>query len=410
MRLFIWPQRRNSVVVFVIALLCPLFEIQAQTRIKWAEGEHLELGATGARRACKEFGLTNEQCPVRGIRRSDRAIAFTYGELLAAADYYPTPDELDADSKLGIQKVIRCSHRLLRDHPSHRPDQEKYPDCNMTGFFRIPGFLEVVSKNYDHFGWHNMKAYVRYHTRALEKARQAFQTKSTSPKESRRALEQALILNAFADHYLTDAFPSGHIRLPRTQLKAWAKRNLKGALPALRGDLLAIVLHENESRDLRTKQERGFRVRNSRGDVWLTRGDQYLHVNANPLDPTYLMPLLAVTESFREILAAWQWGETPDGIFSATKYVPFHAELPLAEKFSPAHQQMPAHEIFDALYSALPFYQRLLTPKSDLKRMFSHLPEIFARFRRDVRQDLRSDTNLELRLPDAYLDASLTID
>lgn len=375
----------------------------------WAEGEHLELGETGSKLACGDLGLKGSDCPVGRILRKDARLTFRYGEVLASADFYNTADEMDADEETGIGKVIRCAHRQLAKHPVHRPDEDRYDGCEVNGFFNLRGYLEVVSHNYDHFGWNNMKAYVSYHRQALDQARQAFFKRKSNPSASRRHLHRALILNAYADHYLTDAFAAGHIRLPRIQIKKWAREGLSGIFKETRGDGLAMILHDSEGRNLKTGVEQGLRVKNSHGNIWITRGDQYLHVDSNLHDPTYVQPLTAVRESVKEVLLAWRTGVLPEGVYQATLHVPFVHDVSLVEKLTPKYQRMKQEDIISALYSALSFFPRLLFPSSDYERMLRHLPEIFEIFRQDVANDLVSRPELSERLPEAYLEAYLNV-
>jgi hypothetical protein len=376
---------------------------------RWAEGEHLELGEVGSKLACSDLGLKDADCPVGRIVRNDGRLTFRYGEVLASADFYNSADEMYYDEEIGIGNVIRCAHRQFAKHPVHRPDEERYDGCELNGFFNLRGYLEVVSHNYDHFGWNNMKAYVSYHQQALELARQSYLKRKSDKGLSRRLLHRALILNAYADHYLTDAFPAGHIRLPRIQIKKWAKESLSGWLKETRGDGLSMILHDSEGRDLRTGVERGLRVKNALGEIWVTRGDQYLHVDSNQNDPVYVQPLTAVKKSVKELLRAWRTGELPTGTYQATYHVPFVHDVSLVEKLTPKYQQMKRHEIIEALYSALSFFPRLLFPRSDYEHMLEHLPEIFAVFREDIENDLKMNRELRTRLPAPYRKAFLSV-
>lgn len=376
---------------------------------RWAEGEHLELGEVGSKLACSDIGLKGADCPVGRIVRHDGRLTFRYGEVLASADFYNSADEMYFDEEIGIGNVIRCAHRQLAKHPVHRPDEERYDGCELNGFFNLRGYLEVVSHNYDHFGWNNMKAYVTYHRQALELARQSYLKRKSDKGLSRRLLHRALILNAYADHYLTDAFPAGHIRLPRIQIKKWAKESLSGWLKETRGDGLSMILHDSEGRDLKTGVERGLRVKNALGEIWVTRGDQYLHVDSNQNDPVYVQPLTAVRKSVKELLHAWRTGELPTGVYQATYHVPFVHDVSLVEKLSPKYQQMRKHDIIEALYSALSFFPRLLFPRSDYEHMLEHLPEIFAVFREDIANDLKESRDLRARLPAPYRKAFLNV-
>lgn len=377
---------------------------------KWSEGEHLELGEVGAQKACDELGLSKDQCPTNKIFRKDGKMKFTYGELISAADYYLQPDALYQDTDHGIKQVIRCAKRLRHDHPTHRPDEPKYVDCTLYGVFFISGFLEIVSQNYEHFGWHNMKAYVRLHTRALQLAKRSYDERKRSASASAKYLRLALITNAFADHYLTDGFAAGHVRLPRTQIKSWAKNELSGPFKETRADILAILLHENDGQLFGSPSQVGLRVQNSRGDRWRTRGDQYLRVDENENDPVFAIPAEAIKKSMLEVLTAWKFGRLPESEFSAAELVPFHVDLSLKDKFSEDHQRIPFSNIVDWLHEQLPFFQKIFAPRSDLELMFKDLDKIFKTFRKEVAADLRKYPELKKRLPEPYRNAYQNVD
>lgn len=374
--------------------------------IRWSEGEHLELGEQAALRACSELHLLGKDCPVNArIPRGDGKISFHYGELVTSADYYHNPKEMFDDRRKGIGKVIACAHKQKRVHQDQdRSNEVDYPSCNIPGIIAMPNYLEIVTTNYDHFGWNNMKAYVKYHTLALNKAREAYEHRH-SPQHSKSLLNKALIYNAYADHYLTDAFASGHNRVPRIQIKNWASRNLSGFYKSFRGDLLTWLLHDRESLSLHTNKEEGLLVENSLGITWKTRGDSHLHQADTPVDPARELPTQAITHSLKEVLVTWQTGVIPEGVFAATLYVPFHRGIPMSQKFSPAHQGMSKRQFYKAFYSDVPFVERLLYRKADLEDLLRALPAIFVQFRKDIRRDIETMSELSLRLPPEYLKA-----
>lgn len=403
----------NRFTTIVIAIgfihLTPI-EAIGEIDSKWSEGEHLELGELGAQKACDELGLRGRDCPTSQIYRKDRKLKFTYGELIAAADYYTDPDALYEDTDQGIKQVIACAKRLRHNHPTHKPHEPKYIDCTLYGVFFVSGFLEIVSQNYDHFGWQNMKAYVRLHTRALRLAKQAYDVRAQSASASAKYLRMALTTNAFADHYLTDGFAAGHVRLPRTQIKRWAKDTLSGPFKETRADILAILLHENDGQIFGNPAEFGLKVENSRGDRWRTRGDQYLRIDDKADDPVFAIPLEAIKKSTLEVLIAWKFGRVPDGEFSAAELAPFHVDLSLKEKFSEDHQRIPFSRIVDWLHNQLPFFQQIFAQRSDLEHMFRDIDKIFKDFRKDVTSDIRSNPDLKKRLPEAYRRAYENVD
>lgn len=131
-----------------------------------------------------------------------------------------------------------------------------------------PGRYELIAAtNWDHFGADAITSYTAAHAAALDLA--------VAPGTDNAQLDQAYALNAFADHYLTDLFSSGHLRTPRRQLyerqygptgpvvdpkaSAWTPDS------AVSG-LLAKFMHDEDSLN-------GLWVRNSKGDSWLCYGD-----------------------------------------------------------------------------------------------------------------------------------------
>jgi hypothetical protein len=371
----------------------------AQTvEIKWAGSEHLSLGESGAFSACRELGISKADCPVTEIPRADKKISFRYGEILMSADFYNNPGEMYADKRKGIKHVIKCTHDEIHG--------DKPKTCNSVAtFFSMPKYLGVVTKNYNHFGWYNMKDYVRYHQEAIDKALRSYELKDSNPEKSLLLFQQALVANAFADHYLTDAFASGHVRVPRVQVVEWAKANLEGFLKKNRGDLVTMLLHDNESKNLRTGAEEGFPVANSYGDQWETRGDGHLNVDDNPLDPVRIHPENAVRESVKEVLVAALYGQEPKGVFSATWLVPFSKDIPFYEKFSADNQHMSEMDFVNSFFKKQPLIRFTHVTRADLGRSLGAMPSIFAEFRKAVRKDIQTTPELSRRLPSRYLEA-----
>jgi hypothetical protein len=395
-----------TLLFFVVS---PAFALPLQVR--WSEGEHLELGLDGSIMACKALGLSFDNCPNHSILRGDKALSFQYGEVVTSVDYYNNPEEFINDKNLDIGKTIKCAYKQKAVHPDQRKRDVDYPSCYPPGIFSVPGYLEAISTNYTHFGWNSMVAYVDYHTQALQMAKKGFDLKSTNMIEAKQLMNKALIYNAYADHYLTDAFASGHIRVPRIQIKQWAKDKLPGVLGASRGDLLTMFLHNAESRNLRTKKEEGLKVKNSRGDIWVTRGDGNMNLLAKDLDPAIEMPKMALAESFKDIVVAWEFGDLPVGVFQATQYVPFQNDMPLIEKLSPEYQKVKRQEdVTKLLFSSLSVFEKLLFNKSDFNSMMDELSNIFIKFRRDVAKEQGENSELKKRLPEKYLQAFLEVE
>ncbi|WP_413557111.1 hypothetical protein [Bdellovibrio sp. HCB209] len=372
---------------------------QAQTvEIMWAGSEHLSLGESGAFAACRDLGISKADCPVINIPRADKKVSFRYGEMLMSADFYNSPDELYVDKRKGIKHVIECTHKEIHGESS--------ASCNNLGtIIAMPKYLGVVTKNYNHFGWYNMKDYVKYHQQAIDKALESYELRDSNPAKSVTLFQQAMVANAFADHYLTDAFSSGHVRVPRVQVVEWAKQNLKGFLKKNRGDLLTMLMHDNESINLRTGADDGLPVANSQGDKWVTRGDGHLHIDENPFDPVRVHPENAVRESVKEVLIAGLYGIEPTATFAAAWIVPFHQDLPMSEKFSPEHQQMTKMKLVNSFFKKQPIIRATPFVRYDLGLCLGALPQIFSEFRKAVNKDIKADPELSRRLPAGYVEA-----
>lgn len=307
--------------------------------------------------------------------------------------------------------VLKCAYKQKALHASQQYSDVKYPECNSVGLAGLRDYIYVVSHNYNHFGWNNMLSYVDIHGQALDFALQSHRLAKTDPLRSQQLLNLALGYNAFADHYLTDSFASGHIRVPRLQIKSWADEKLPGFFGATRGDLLTMYLHDFESLNLRTRQEEGLKVQNSRGDLWKTRGDGNLFLLVAPDDPGILLPKLAVAESLREVLRAWKEGEVPAGIYAATQYVPFSRDLSLIEKLSPRYQQVKRNQdVARLILFSVPMFDRLLFSTRDFTKMLDQLSAIFLSFRQDVARTQQDHKELQKRLPAQYLQAYLDVD
>ena len=69
--------------------------------------------------------------------------------------------------------------------------------------------MSLAKNNFDHFMPYAKEAYETGHELALEKAREANAAKQEKQKD---LLEEAYTMDAFACHFLTDSFSSGHIR------------------------------------------------------------------------------------------------------------------------------------------------------------------------------------------------------
>ena len=145
-------------------------------------------------------------------------VAFGYGEIVAMPDFFDTPEDLiraDAGQLGALRELIRSSAAHYRTGTGRDPVSDtQWQDA--TG----GRYLELAAQNYAHFSpisviqqsfaqrhTDNRARYAQLHKQAL---RESQQLHLAHPQAS-PTLESALIVNAFADHFLTDAFASGHL-------------------------------------------------------------------------------------------------------------------------------------------------------------------------------------------------------
>jgi hypothetical protein len=184
------------------------------------------------------------------------------------------------------------------------------------GFGVIPRgrYLLLAATNWDHFGATAVAAYTIGHNRAQLAAAAA--GKLTTPTTRRAGLELAYAMNAFADHFLTDLFSSGHLRTPR--------KEMHDTLVEPTGSLCARMMHDEDSCY-------GLQVTNAKGETWTAYGDKRLRdkVNAENLQRAEA----AVQLSAGEVWSAFQGIAPANG---ALQLVPDFAAL-LANPANPVN-------------------------------------------------------------------------
>lgn len=151
-------------------------------------------------------------------------------------------------------------------------------------------YLQLAAVNWDHFGAGAVASYQAGHTLALV-------TAATTDDYSK-----AYAMEAFACHFLTDLFSSGHLRTPRKAL-----HTVNAA-----SDMCAQMMHDEDSYN-------GLQVQNSNGDVWTAYGDKRLNDTVNAAN--FTMARNAVAASLKEVVnAVVTKDSTP--VFSALQLIP----------------------------------------------------------------------------------------
>lgn len=153
-------------------------------------------------------------------------VAFSYGDIIAMADLYETDADMMAASAGELTKLkqkIRDSAAHYRAARGARPPapgsedwkaiigdrylrlaEDNYTHFSPNIFFRDKAFASKIGNNSNH-----QTEWERYHQRAITEAQRLALLPSNQGVSY--IPESALIINAFGDHFLTDAFSSGHV-------------------------------------------------------------------------------------------------------------------------------------------------------------------------------------------------------
>jgi hypothetical protein len=375
---------------------------------RFNSGEHVWLGTQGFREACDEYpGIEFEDYATILRGETDTHEQYSYGELVAlSGDFYGSPDELFYKKPTWLSWLWEDNdpHDLLRYFRKEieaiqrqvKGADVSYPDYNIQFWWNAKNFTELAKNNESHFGWHNMMTYCTYHTWALDLAARAG---ATTGKESESLWRKCLYYNAFSDHFLTDGFAAGHIRVPRKQIRDWAEET---GLGDTTGGFLSKLLHDQDGHrdtshiDGEHRDERdGLQVRNSNGQEWWTRCDGQLFIDTKTESPRIRQPIEAVKQSVLEVFRARHTQSFPKGVFAATKFVPFpHLSEPaLSVKFD--SKDVPQIKKW---VDSVKWYQLGVNVKN-VTMLFEALPVLMERFRYEVKGD---STKFANRLPPTY--------
>ena len=405
--------------------------VESPSRKRYESGEHVWIGDRGFELVFSDETLAPHVVyrDFMLIHRQDQNEAFRYGELVAlSGDFYGTPSELywekrssipwlwESNDLSDIREAFAEELKAIKDQQSQGTE---YPDNNIAFWWNAKAYIELALDNTDHFGWYNLKAYCKHHGDALEFAGQARDIYDFDRDKSGELWRQALFTNAFADHFLTDAFAAGHIRVPRYEISRWSKE--QGYSKELAGGLSKLLHDQDGHLDsihgaghaLNTDADDGLLVRNDVGQTWHTRCDGQLFIDNGDEVPAVRQPVEAVAASVKEIFMAYLFRQTPDKVYAATRFIPFpHPDGPsLIEKF-PA--DISADRI-DALLERVKWYIKvpyISTGLDDehIKALCVALPHLMEAFRQAVKQDV-ADPHSELvrRLPKALIEGYTTI-
>lgn len=150
---------------------------------------------------------------------SGQGVPFSYGQVIAMGDFFGSVAELKNAAPAELSRLKALITRNTEYYRDGRRDPSK--DVSNSEWDSATGgrYLQLAETNYDHFSpaaltgmtagreQDNRRRWEELHEQALNEASQlVLQHPNASP-----FLEGPLITNAFADHFLTDAFAAGHL-------------------------------------------------------------------------------------------------------------------------------------------------------------------------------------------------------
>ncbi|MEV6598587.1 hypothetical protein AB0M36_17175 [Actinoplanes sp. NPDC051346] len=151
--------------------------------------------------------------PAPGVR-------FSYGQLVAMADFCATPEAMMATPVAQLATMRRLIERSTAFYSGGKRDASSNVAHAEWDAATNGEYLRLAQANYEHFAPHTLPVQVPvalrfgnhkdtwefYHRSAIEQAQQFYRTSDASGFP-----ERAVIRNAFGDHFLTDAFAAGHL-------------------------------------------------------------------------------------------------------------------------------------------------------------------------------------------------------
>ncbi len=408
---------RNTVVLcsmtFFMATACKNRNAN-ESDVSFGSGEHKWLGDKSYKNACD---IAKGPCAGdRKLKRKNGKESYTYGDLVAfSGDFFSGPSDIydKAENLLGrvnskgyvkshFEKQVEAINKMY-----HGEDGD-YPHNDFKVSISIPQYGLLAMDNDSHFGWHNMVQYVKNHEMALELALAAYNLKATDLDQAKEKLNHAMFVNAFADHFLTDGFAAGHLRVPRTQIKDWAAQK---KYTATLGGTISKVVHDFDGK-LGKHFPEGLWVKNAAGKQWATRVDSELFKRLENDQDAVDIPVKAVELSLLEVFEVFKTGKKPEGVFAGAQLVPFAdtaKEIGLSKRF----ENLSNNEIDDmvaskAWFSNVPFLTKVTS--NHVKQLKKDLPGMMKSFAKQVTNEVNGDENISKRLPAEYIQYYKNID
>jgi hypothetical protein len=162
----------------------------------------------------------------------------------------PDGELVKADFSYALQAAVNLSHFYA--YGKSFQAQLKGFDLTQLKAVSEKNTLSAIVKTLGHTN--AIRMYVSLHLLAVDMAEKAGELARSNQPEVGSRLQRALFLNAFADHFLEDAFSAGHLVVNRSMLASLTNNK---------------ALHDFYC-------EHGTMVVNRKGEIWRAYGDGYL--------------------------------------------------------------------------------------------------------------------------------------
>ena len=232
---------------------------------------------------------------------------------------------------------------------------------------------------------------------------------------------------AYADHFLSDAFAAGHMRVPRSQIDGFVNAGGKVKDKDKRAEGTAIsgaltqFLHNNDG------TLDGLKVSNSLKQTFVIRSDKQLFAKPGSAEMSnkvednsqLIHPVNAVEASIAEVLAVIKNGEAamPKGVYEGLKHVPFVSEHDpaLADVIRDNVEKRGSVKEAVKTMSAqmqLIFKAKMKVDDLDYKAYFASfvdaIPDMMAQLRGEIAEQSK-DEKIRKRIPESLMTALLKL-
>ena len=268
---------------------------------RWLSSEHTAIGDESYKAFSyfRKTTLTSDKFNVSGVD-------LTYGKLTAMADFFDKYAGMLSGKKKNLAELSRLVDLegiLGVEHTS------KSITMNLLYQAATEGrYVRLALRNFDHFTFPkgpeiktpaNVNIWKGYHKRALNKVDKARKLNSKGKGgEAIKRLSEAMSVNAYGDHFISDAFASGHL-ITRRQLIYWPSK--------------ARDIHDHYNKY-------GLEVVNKKNEKWFAWGDKYYADPKNAANKKRVID--TVKSSIADVIKLWKGTGKTAPPFDAEDMVP----------------------------------------------------------------------------------------